>query len=315
MRDKKTRVLAIVGPTASGKTKLSVELAKKFNGEIISADSMQIYKEMDIGTAKPTEKEMQGIPHYLIDFLEISKLFSVADYVKLARGKIEYIKSKDKLPMVVGGTGLYIDSLLTGIEFTEAVTDFNLRNELKKKADSKGSLELLKELEKFDPQSAQKIHPNNVVRIIRAIEIFKTTGRTMSEQEKRSRSKERPYDDLIIGLNFKNRDILYERINSRVDEMICNGLIEEARKILNSDCNKTALNGICYKELKSYIMSDESLESAVERLKMATRKYAKRQLTWFKRNNKINWIYVDEYDSFEEILNKCIKSIDFWKQM
>lgn len=315
MQEKKTKVLTIVGPTASGKTKLSVELAKKFNGEIISADSMQIYKEMNIGTAKPTTEEMQGIPHYLIDFVETDTIFSVVDYVKLAKEKIEYISSKNKLPIVVGGTGLYVDSLLTGINFSESTADFKLRRELKEIADTKGPMKLLEELEQFDPETASKLHPNNVTRIIRAIEIYKTTGLKMSEHVKRSRRTERPYDDLIIGLNFKNREVLYKRINDRVDEMIYNGLIDEAKKIFASKCSKTALNAICYKELKPYIVGIKDLGSAIEDLKMATRKYAKRQLTWFRRNDKIVWLNIDEYNSFEEILNKCTKNIDFWKMM
>lgn len=315
MHEKKIKVLAVVGPTASGKTRLGVELAKRYNGEIISADSMQIYKQMDIGTAKPTVQEMQGIPHHLIDFVETSTIFNVVDYVKLAKEKINYIISKNKLPIIVGGTGLYVDSLLSGIKFGEGVVDFKLRDELKKIADAKGSMSLLKELEKFDPETAYRLHPNNVVRIIRAIEIYKTTGQTMSEQVKKSRGKERPYDDLIIGLNFKDRSVLYKRINNRVDEMIKGGLIDEAKKILSSNCNKTALNAICYKELNFYIMGVESLESAIERLKTETRKYAKRQLTWFRRNERTKWLIVDEYNSFEEILNKCTKNIDLWKKM
>ena len=306
----KIRVIAIVGPTACGKTKLSIELAKRLNGEIVSADSMQIYKTMDIGTAKPSRKEMQEVPHHLIDFLDIDKEFSVADYVRLARNCIFEINNRGKVPFVVGGTGLYVDSLLNNIDFVEQEPDLELRKILNKRIETEGAECLLKELKTFDEKSANNIHPNNKIRIIRAIEIYKTTGITMTEHIENYKKKKSIYDTIFIGLTYQNRNLMYENINKRVDRMIKLGLVEEAKKILHSNASKTAMNAICYKELIPYFNNQCSLDEAVENLKRKTRKYAKRQLTWFRKNNKINWFFIDEYINFKEILNFCIKNIE-----
>lgn len=308
---KRINVLVIVGPTASGKTKLSIELAKIFDGEIISADSMQIYKEMNIGTAKPTEKERALITHHLVDFLDISKNFSVADYVRLAKESVQKVYDKGKLPIICGGTGLYIDSLINNIDFQKEKSDLSLRENLNKIYKKDGIEPLLEMLLKIDKESYEKIHPNNVKRIIRAIEIYKTTGITMSDQIKKSKLKASPYNPIFIGLDFKNRDILYDRINQRVNKMIYEGLLDEAKYILNKNCSITAKSAICYKEFIPYFNGTCSFSDSVENLKKSTRKYAKRQLTWFRRNNRINWVFVDEYDSFEYLFKKCIKYVDF----
>lgn len=311
----KINVVAVVGPTACGKTKLSVELAKRFNGEIISADSMQIYKEMNIGTAKPTREEMCAIPHYLIDFLDVTREFSVADYVKLAKNCIFDIYYRGKLPIVVGGTGLYINSLLNNIDFIEQKSDPELRETLLRKMNIEGAGSLIKELATFDKISAQKLHPNNIIKIIRAIEFYKTTGITMSQHIENSKKAISPYKPIILGLAYRNREILYKKINKRVDKMIELGLIDEAKRILSFNCSKTAMNAICYKELIPYINNQCSLNEAIENLKKQTRKYAKRQLTWFKKDTRINWIFIDDYMDFKEIINFCTKIIENKRNM
>lgn len=311
----KINVLVIVGPTASGKTKLAIELAKIFKGEIISADSMQIYKEMDIGTAKPTLSEMENIPHHLIDFLDVKETFSVADYVKLAKEKIIEINQRNNLPIICGGTGLYIDSLINNINFKEEKNNFLIREKLNKIYQENGIEPLLDRLYKIDKKSFEKIHKNNVKRIIRAIEFYEATGMTLSEQIENSKSKDSLYNPIFIGLDFKYRFVLYERINNRVDKMIDMGLVNEAKKILSKDCSKTAKSAICYKELEPYLNGDCTFNVALENLKRATRRYAKRQLTWFRRNDRINWVFVDEYESFEKFIKKCTKHIDFQKNI
>lgn len=311
----KIKVVAIVGPTACGKTPLSIELAKRLDGEIISADSMQIYKEMNIGTAKPTREEMAGVPHHLVDFLEVNREFSVAEYVKLAKKCIFDVHARGKLPIIVGGTGLYVTSLLNDINFVEQNFDTTLRENLMQKLKNEGADSLLSELASFDAESAKKLHPNNVGRIIRAIELYHLTGVTMSEHVKNSKKIISPYNPIIFGLNYRNRATLYDRINARVDKMVELGLLDEARRILASDCSKTAMNAICYKELISHFNDECSLSDAIENLKMQTRRYAKRQLTWFRKDDRINWIFIDDYIDFKEILSFCIKTVDFTENM
>ena len=310
---KKIKVIAIVGPTASGKTRLSIELAKRVDGEIISADSTQVYKSMDIGTAKATIAEMQGVPHHLLDFLDVNQEFSVAEYVALAKEKILDIRARGKLPFVVGGTGLYINSLLNGTSFAEQKSDPVLRENLKKRLEAEGVDALLRELSSFDQESAKKLHPHDTLRIIRAIEVYKLTGITMTQHIANSKKETSPYEPLMIGLKYRNRDLLYEKINSRTDKMLEKGLLDEAKKILSSNCSKTAMNAICYKEFKPYFCNECTLEKAVENLKMQTRHYAKRQLTWLRRDERINWVYMDEYSSFEDIIRFCIDLIDVYK--
>lgn len=285
-------VLAVVGPTASGKTALAVELAKRLGGEIVSADSMQIYKGMDIASAKPTEAEKQGIPHHMMDFLPPETPYSVAEYVKAARACILEIYKRQKLPILVGGTGLYIDSLLTGTQFIETETDFDLRARLETEFDALGGEKMLEKLAAFDRDTAARLHPNNRKRIIRAFEVYTLTGKTMTEALAASREKPSPFTPCYIGIAYENREILYDRINRRVDIMLENGLLAEARAFFQGTPD-TAAQAIGYKELKPYLDGVFSLDEAVENLKRATRNYAKRQITWFKRNPQIHWIYAD----------------------
>lgn len=302
----KIPLVAVVGPTASGKTSLGIELAKKYDGEIISADSMQIYKHMDIATAKPTVDEMQGIPHHLIGFLPPDVPFSVAEYTALAKDKIEDVHSRGKLPIIVGGTGLYVSSLLNNIQFSQSSSDEALREELSDIADKKGADALLEMLAEFDPDSAKRLsEQKNVKRIIRAIEIYKTTGITMTESLESSKIADEPYKAVRIGLRAEDRQFLYDRINKRVDIMLKGGLLEETRKIMDLNLGKTAKMAIGYKELIPYFEGDISLDAAVEKLKMETRRYAKRQLTWFRRDEKISWIDIDKLSNCDIIRAAC----------
>ena len=290
----KPRILAVVGPTASGKTALAVELALRFNGEVISADSMQIYKGMSIATAKPDENEMKGIRHHLIDFLEPTETFSVSDFVNLADRTAKDILSREKLPVLCGGTGLYIRSFVENIQFTEEKSDPALREELNRRYKNEGGEKLIEELSEFDPETAQKLHPSQSKRIVRAIEIYRLSGITMSEAVRRSRSVPSPYDFTIICITYADRQKLYDRIDRRVDMMLEKGLIEEAKAFYRSAAGCTACAAIGYKELKPYLDGNCFLEEAVQRLKQETRHYAKRQLTWFRKDNNINWIEADK---------------------
>ena len=305
----KTKVIAIVGPTASGKTSLSIEVAKNFNGEIVSADSMQIYKGMNIATAKPSVKEMQGIKHYLIDFLPADKSYAVGQYVLDAQNAISEIVSKGKTPIICGGTGLYVDSLLNGIEFVENSNDDIIREELYLILEKNGIDYMLDMLAQFDPESAERLSSErNPKRIVRAIEFYRTTGTTITEQNMKSKKKESAYESLVFGLTACDRQFLYERVNKRVDIMLEYGLLDEAKAVLNSDLSATASKAIGYKQLQPYFDGTDDLDSCVERLKTETRHYAKRQLTWFRRNDSINWIYIDKLKSTNEQFDS-IKSI------
>ncbi len=298
------KLLVIVGPTASGKTSLSIELAKTYNGEIVSADSMQIYRGMNIATAKPDEKEMQGIKHHLIDFLDISETYSVGKFVNDAKAAVDEIINDSKLPILCGGTGLYIDSFLNGIDFVDNSADLELRAELNKLADEKGIDYLLKKLIEIDPASYMRLYEGrNQKRIVRAIEFYKTTGVTITEQIEKSKNIESEYHYLIFGLKAKDRQYLYDRINRRVDIMIENGLVKEAEDMLKSDMSETASKAIGYKQLKPYFNNEATLEECIDRIKLETRHYAKRQLTWFKRNSSIIWLNIDELTSTEEQLD------------
>ncbi len=303
----KIKVLAVVGPTASGKTSLAAGLAKKYGGEVISCDSMQVYKHMNIAAAVPTEEEMQGVPHHLIDFLEPCKKFSVADYVELAHRTAAEIAAKNKLPVICGGTGLYFNSFIDNIKFSEAKADYEYRAELKKRAETEGSQVLLDELSAFDKETADSLSPNNLGRIIRAMEHYHITGRTISEQREQSRKAPSPYDAVIIGINYYNRENLYSRIDSRVDIMVHNGLIAEAREFYEKYAGDTSSAAIGYKELKPYLDGKCSLDEALENLKMSTRRFAKRQLTWFRRDERIHWIYGDDKKTPEEQADEYLK--------
>jgi tRNA dimethylallyltransferase len=288
---KKIPVIAIVGPTASGKTKFSIELAKQLDGEVICGDSMQVYKEMNIATAKPTKQETDGIRHHLFGFVSLDETFSVAKYVLLAKNCIREINSRGRLPIICGGTGLYIKNLLMDNDFLEANQNVKIREKLEERQKNEGINSLFEELKKIDTESAKKLHPNDSKRVIRALEIYYTTGKTKTEQNEISQKKPRVYDSYTIGVTYKNRSKLYEQIDRRVDVMMKAGLLEEARYILNKKCSKTAISAIGYKEFIPYFEGKISLEKAVETLKQDTRRYAKRQLTWFNRDESIDWIY------------------------
>lgn len=306
-------VIVIVGPTASGKTGLSIELAKTIGGSVISADSMQIYKYMDIGTAKPDEAEKSGITHYLIDEVNPDENFSVAKFSELASGYIEKIITEGKRPIIAGGTGLYINSLIYNINFSETICDEALREMLKCEALEKGNRFLFEKLQKIDPVAASKIHENDVKRVIRAIEVYTHTQKPISEHEKQSRLEPPPYRYFIFGLDW-DREKLYERIERRVDKMLENGLVEEVKKLVEMGYDKgtTAMQGIGYKEILSYLKGEHSLEETVYILKRDTRHYAKRQLTWFRRIKEIKWLNVDENSDFtklsKNIIQECIAS-------
>ena len=294
MDDNKIKILAVAGPTASGKTALAVALAKAYNGEVISCDSMQIYRHLAIATAKPSAEEMQGVPHHLIDFLEPQERFSVADYVALAAKAAEDIRARGKLPILCGGTGLYFSAFIDGLRFSEAGSDEQYRKHLEARAAKEGAEVLLEELRGFDPEAAAKLHPNNLKRIIRAMEHYKLTGETITNQNAQSKRIPSVYDPLILGIGFHERAALYERINTRVDRMLEAGLLEEARWYFSQEGFVTASAAIGYKELRPYFDGKCSLDEAVESLKKETRHYAKRQLTWFKRDTRIHWIFTDE---------------------
>lgn len=307
----KTPLIVIVGPTASGKTALSIELAKIFNGEIVSADSMQIYKGMNIATAKPTVEEMQGIPHHLISIIDSGESFSVANYVLLAKERIKEICSRGKVPIIVGGTGLYINSLIDNIKFDDTASDSHIRERLLNEAKEKGNKYLLDKLYEIDPETADQLHENNLTRIIRAIEVFELTGEKISTQKVKSRMEESPYNPCIIGLDYKDRQKLYDRINLRVDKMVENGLVEEAQGVYKNVNLCTACQAIGYKELLPYFKGEDTLEHCLDILKQQTRRYAKRQLTWFRRDERINWIYVDEHNFLDEkIIKTAVKIIE-----
>ena len=286
----KPKVIVICGPTASGKTALSIELAKRINGEIVSGDSMQIYKDMDIGTAKPTKEEMQGIKHYLIDYVSPEKRYSVADFKKDAVCAIEEVLEKQKVPIVVGGTGLYIDSLTKGIEYNDIKIDLKYRQKLESIEEKEGLEFLYNEAVKIDKKAMEKISHNDKKRIFRVIELYEATGKTKTQIEKESRKKENPYEYIMFGIKM-DRELLYTRINARVDKMIKQGLIKEVQDILNKYENfPTAMQGLGYKEVKEYLDGSLTKDEMIEKIKMETRRYAKRQLTWFRRNENIIWL-------------------------
>ena len=284
------KVIVICGPTASGKTALSIELAKQINGEIVSADSMQIYRDMNIGTAKPTIEEMQGIKHYLIDFVSPDERYSVADYKKDAKKSIKEIISKGKTPIIVGGTGLYVDSLIYEIEYQDIKVDEMYRKQLEEISENEGLEKLYEMAMKIDPQAMEKISRNDKKRIMRVLEIYKATGKNKTQQEAESRKRPIEYDYKIFAINW-DRQKLYDRINKRVDIMIQKGLIQEVKDILQKYHKfPTAMQGLGYKEVVSYLNGEYTKEEMIEKIKMETRRYAKRQLTWFRKNKQTIWL-------------------------
>lgn len=303
----KPLVAVVVGPTASGKSALAVEIAKKYGGEVVSADSMQIYKGMDIATAKPAREEMQGIPHHLISIVEPTDSFSVNEFKIKATQAIEDILSRGKFPVVAGGTGFYVDTLVNNTEFLDYEKN-DIRARLEEKAGQEGIAVLYGELKAIDPIAAERLHENDSKRIIRALEVYYSTGKTITEQERLSHLEESPYRFCIIGINARDRQVLYNRINLRVDLMLEAGLISEAREFFSMPVSLTAKQAIGYKELKPYLDGHCSLDEAVERLKTETRRYAKRQLTWLRKRENINWIYIDS-KSTDEIINEAFEII------
>lgn len=284
------KVIVICGPTASGKTGLSIELAKKIEGEIVSADSMQIYQEMDIGTAKPTKKEQQGIKHYLMDFVSPEERYSVADYKKDAKKAIKEILRKGKTPIVVGGTGLYVDSLIYEIEYPNIEFDETYRKELEQRVKTEGLENLYEEAKQIDPIAIQKVSQNDEKRILRILEIYHATGKNKTEQEIASRKNPVEYDYQVYALKW-DRELLYERINKRVDLMLEQGLIEEVKGILQRHQKfPTAMQGLGYKEVVEFLKGNTTQEEMIEKLKMETRRYAKRQMTWFRKNKQTIWL-------------------------
>lgn len=307
--NKKIPCIVIAGPTASGKTELGVELAKLYDGEVVSADSMQVYKGMDILTAKPTKEEMQGIPHYMIGIADPSKPYSVAEYVGNAKKHMFDIYKRGKLPIIVGGTGLYIDSLLKDADFSNDMPDMNLREKLYSYAKENGSDELYKKLMEKDPQAAKEIHPNNTVRIVRALEVCITSGKTFSEIKQKNFAKESPYNPCMIALGSEDRQFLYDRCDRRCQKMIDVGLLDEVSEILKKGNLSNSFNAIGLKEWKPYFEKISDFESCFEQMKLNTRHYAKRQLTWFRRNSKYSWIMVDKFSQISTKIEICKKIV------
>ena len=310
----KPRIIAVVGPTASGKTALAVSLAERLGGEVISCDSMQLYRQMDIGTAKPSPDERRGVPHHLFDIAEPEQAFSVVDYLTAANAAVEDILSRGKLPIFCGGTGLYLDAFLRGGVSDTPGADPAVRDELTAIAHERGNEALHAMLREVDPESAEVIHPNNLRRVVRALELYRTTGVPKSEWDRRSRTLPARFDATVLGLNFHHRELLYRRIEQRVDQMICEGLVEETQRLLARgvfENSPTAAAAIGYKELLPYLTGECDLESAVLELKTATRRYAKRQLTWFSAKDYVSWLTVDEKESetmrkYEEIVKTAL---------
>ncbi|MBR5798127.1 MAG: tRNA (adenosine(37)-N6)-dimethylallyltransferase MiaA [Clostridia bacterium] len=314
MTDHKQRLLAIVGPTASGKTALSIALAKALGGEIVSCDSMQLYRDMDVGTAKPTVEEMAGIPHHMIDVREPDESYSCAEYVVDARAKIQDITARDLLPILCGGTGLYLDGVLLGGSFEDTPSDPAIRERLQAIAELEGGKDILYDrLCEVDPDSAAAIHKNNVKRVIRALEIYECCGTPKSVLDKASRERGLLYDAAVIGLRYHSRELLYSRIDQRVDIMLSDGLLDEVVRLKAAgvfERNATAAQAIGYKELLGVLDGTATLAEAVEGLKLATRHYAKRQMTWFSAKPYVIWIYADTEEGqmrpFADILAEAL---------
>lgn len=304
-------IVIIAGPTASGKTAFGIKAAKRLNGEIISADSMQIYKYMDVGTAKPTKDEMQGIVHHMIDVVCPDEEFSVALFRNMAKTLIDDIISRGKLPIIVGGTGLYINSITYPLDFTEVAYDTDYRDYLNDLAKVKGSSYVHEMLSEVDYESYIRLHPNDTKRIIRALEVYKNTGKTISQYQKESKKGEIEYNIAYIGLTME-RAKLYDNINRRVDKMFEMNLINEVKKLKEMGYNKNmnSMQGIGYKEIFEYLEGNYTLEETKDIIKQSTRRYAKRQLTWFRREKQINWVNLDDFDSFAKALENIVSYIE-----
>lgn len=310
MKNVKDNLLIISGPTSVGKTQISIQIAKRLNGEIISADSMQIYKYMNIGSAKISKDEMQGIPHHLIDIIEPHENFTVADFKEKALTVIDSISQDNKLPIVAGGTGLYIDSILYNMNFTDANKDEDYRNYLEELANDKGNKYVHELLKDIDYVSYTKLHPNNLKRVIRALEVYKVSGKPFSSFEENNNEYNIDYNVHYFVLTM-NRDKLYERINKRVDMMLEMGLIEEVKSLKEKGYTPEmqSMKGIGYKEILYYLNGEVTLEDAVEMIKQGSRNYAKRQLTWFRKNPKVQWINKDDFVNDDQIVKHIISAI------
>ncbi len=311
------KLLVIVGPTAVGKTEIAIKVAQRLDGEIISADSMQIYRGMNIGTAKPTLEEQAGILHHMIDIVDPGEPFSVADYQKMAREKIKEVADRGRLPILAGGTGLYVRAVIDPYNFIPANTDWDLRSRLRQQARELGLEALYNRLSEVDPVAAERIHPNDERRIIRALEVYQTTGQPLSFWEQQPDEQRPIYDLIMIGLH-RPRPELYDRINRRVDLMLEHGLLEEAQNLLAQGLDEKfiANQAIGYKEFFAYLRGEESLAEATEKLKQGTRRYAKRQLTWFRADRRIHWVQVGENRTAVELVNEILKIVaDRWKMV
>lgn len=302
------RIAAVVGPTASGKTDLAVELALRFDGEVVSADSMQIYRALNIGTAKPTADEMRGVPHHMLDVADPGERYSVSRYEQAACACVEDILSRGKLPILCGGTGLYIDALIRGGGFLESGEQSGLRQALDGEWDARGAAAMLEELAGFDPESAARLHCNDKKRILRAIEVYRQTGCTITQHNARTAALPPRYDAVMLGLRTDPRQILYDRINRRVTQMLERGLEQEARRLWEGGkLTGTAAQAIGYKEMLEYFSGAATLAQAADLIRQKSRNYAKRQLTWFQRDEKIHWITYNQEDAREETVRKATK--------
>lgn len=298
--EQKPFLIAVAGPTASGKSSLALAICEEFAGELISCDSMQIYRRMDIGTAKPTHEEMAHVPHHLIDICEPDEDFSAATFAEVATKAIANVLTREKLPVLCGGTGLYLDSVLKGVDYGEMEPDLAYRAEMQAYAEENGAEALHDKLKALDPEAAEAIHPNNIKRVVRALEIIHLSGMTKTEWDKQAIRRETPYRETVIALDYRDRETLYRRIEMRVDQMFEMGLVEEARALYDAGYlapDTTAGGAIGYKELLGYLRGEMTLDEAKDTLKTATRHYAKRQLTWLRKNPSVHWFYPDDYTS------------------
>lgn len=300
-------MLCIVGPTATGKTRLSVALAQRLGAEIVSCDSMQLYRGMDVGTAKPTAQEMGGVPHHMIDCLDPREEFSVSRYVELADRCVQDILARGKPVIVVGGTGLYVDSLVAGREFAP-FPQTGRREALTARAEKEGIEPLMEQLRAVDPEAAENIHPSNQKRVIRALEVYLETGKTITQHNRETRSRPPKYRPVWIGLDYVNRSALYARIDARVDEMFAQGLVDEVRRLLDGGVPEraTSMQAIGYKELTAFLRGEGTEDAAREQIKLASRRYAKRQRTWFRRNPDVRWIDLPDTPDFGAVLEEAL---------
>ena len=306
----KQPLLVVGGPTASGKTKLAIDLAKIFGGEIICADSMQIYKGMEIATAAPTPREREGVPHHLFGFLEPEESFSVADYIKIAKNTIDEVTKRGALPVLCGGTGLYISCLIDGVELAHTPGgNPERRAQLRETAAQKGHDYLWGKLNEIDPELAATLHPNNLGRVIRAIEIYELTGQPMSEWQRRSKQHESPYNVCYLALSYANRQLLYRRIDRRAQLMLEAGLLDEALAIAAREVSATARQAIGHKEFSAYLRGEQTLDEATRLLQMRTRQYAKRQLTWLRRDERITWLEPDSFETYQQLLAEATRLV------